>query len=480
MLGALETASLFGYLHDFKLPIRVNPLGLGEPEGKLREYRKMFKVGRILTMLEGTLTVLLVFLIGARLYNPLLGLVAAALMAVVPAHVYHSHFLVYDQTPVFWLTLAFWWLITPVFKRRRYWWFTIAGFFIGLAIGVKYTNLFLMLTFYVKQWYELKREFNFRKFELRALRPIIFSKSSRIVLGAAVLIFLATTPYALLSPHEFLIGDATGWGGIFGARGLFYYMNFPFSITRPFSIGTWQMLPFTFFLLAMAGLVWHFIRRKEPDIMILSFVLIYYLTLIYHASPHSRHYIPLAPFLSISAALVALNLPRMVKKIPLRVANLASVLLVAVPIIHTLDFAFAQVRRMDSQDTRDECREWVDQNITPSDTIGLASFFPWAYTPAIDLTHQNLLDIGYNHDRLMHMRPKYFLITQQEFKDRRLNEESKFVADQFLSRLFKQQSYKIERVFKRPYRGVIFNYHPDFPSFEWDVVSPEIRIYHRP
>jgi len=480
MLGALETASLFGYLHDFNLPIKVNPLGWGESEGKLREYRKMFKVGRILTMLEGTLTVLLVFLIGARLYNPLLGLVAAALMAVIPAHIYHSHFLVYDQTPVFWLTLAFWWLTTPVFKRQRYWWFAIAGFFIGLAIGVKYTNLFLMLTFYVKQWYEMKREANFHKYELRTLRPIIFSKSSLIVLATAVLTFIITTPYALLSPHEFLIGDATGWGGIFGARGLFYYMNFPFSVTRPFMVGTWLMLPLSFFVLAMTGFVWHFIRRKEADIMILSFVAIYYLTLIYHASPHSRHYIPLAPFLSISAALVALNIPHVLKKIPFRVANFVSILLVALPIIQTLDFAFAQVRRMDSQDTRDECREWVEKNIAPSDTIGLASFFPWAYTPAIDLTHQNLMNVGYNYDRLTYLRPKYFLITQQEFKDRRSNEESKFVTDRFLKLLFEQQSYKIKRVFKHPYRGLVFNYHPNFPSFEWDVVSPEIRIYRRP
>ncbi len=480
MLGALEIASLVGYLDNFTLPIRVNPLSIGEPEGKLQEYRKMFIVGRILTMIEGTLTILFVFLIGARLFNPMLGLVAAALMAVVPAHIYHSHFLVYDQTPVFWLTLAFWWLTTGVFKRQRYWWYALAGFFIGLAIGVKYTNLFLLITFFVKQWYELKAKSKIHLFEFRTLRQIIFSKLSLTVLAAAVLTFIITTPYSLLSPHEFLIGDATGWGGIFGARGLFYYMNFPFSITGPFSVGTWHMLPVTFFLLAMTGLVWHCIRRKEADIMILSFVAIYYMTLIYHASPHSRHYIPLAPFLSISAALVALNMPRMLKQIPLRVAYGISVVLVVVPVMQALDFSVAQVRRMSFKDTRDECREWIVNNILPSDTIGLASFFPWAYTPAIDITHNNLINIGYNYDRLIQLRPKYFLITQQEFKDRRLNQESKYVADRFLNLLNKQQSYKIEQVFNRPYQGLIINYHPVFPSFEWDVVSPEIRLYHRP
>lgn len=480
MLGALEIASLFGYLKDFKLPISVNPFGMGETEDRLMEYRKMFKVGRILTMVEGTLTVLLVFLIGSRLFSPLLGLIAAVLMAVVPAHVYHSHFLVYDQTPVFWLTLAFWWMTTSVFKKRRHWWFVIAGIFIGLAVGVKYTNLFLLLTLYAKQWFDLKRESKSTRFGMRVLRDIVFSRSALIALGAAAVTFFITTPYALFSPHEFLIGDTTGWGGIFGARGLFFYMNFPFSITRPFSVGTWQMLPITFFALAVAGLIWHFIRRREPDIMILSFVVIYYLTLIYHASPHSRHYIPLAPFLSMSAALVALNIPRVVKRIPTRAVPYITAFLVALPVIQGLDFSVAQVRRMNLPDTRDECREWVVSNVPLADTIGLASFFPWAYTPAIDLTHRNLLDIGYNYDRLMIQRPKYFLITQQEFKDRRLNEESKYVADRFLGLLDKQQDYRLERDFIRPYQGFLFHYHPNFPSFEWDVVSPEIRFYHRP
>jgi hypothetical protein len=213
--------------------------------------------------------------------------------------------------------------------------------------------------------------------------------------------------------------------------------------------------------------------------MIISFVLIYYLTLIYHASPHSRHYIPLAPFLSMSCALACLNLPRVVKMIPLRLVPFISAVLVCLPFVQGLDFSAAQVGRMHQLDTRDECREWVVNNISPADSIGLASFFPWAYTPAIEMTHPNLVNIGYNYDRLLFMRPKYFLITEQEFEDKRSNTESNFIADQFLELLAGEQHYKMEHVFKRSYKGLLFTYRPAFPSFEWDVVSPEIRIYRR-
>jgi len=479
MLGALEISAIFSYLKNFHLPIYVNPLGENESFQKLHEYAKMFKVGRILTMLEGTLTILLVFFIGTHLYGSIIGLIAASFMAVVPPHVYHSHFLVYDQATVFWLALAFWWLTTNVFVRRKPLWYIITGILIGFAVGVKYTNVFLFFAFWIKEWCSLKDFKKGRKFNLRELVGLIFSKNSLITIGVSFVTFFITTPYALLSPHEFLIGDARGWGGIFGERGLFFYMNFPPSLTKPFLVGTYHMFRLPLFLVAMIGFILLFIRRKKGEIMLLSFIIPYYLTLIYHASPHARHYIPLAPFLTISAALVVTRAPQPFKKLKNQLKILISVLLFVIPFIFSLNFSAGQVTRMQFKDTRDECREWINREISPADTIGLASFFPWAYTPAIEKSHANLMVTGYNYDRLSYFKPKYFLITQYEFQDLRQNMESQFTAEIFLERLFSQYEYKIVKTFSRQYRGFLFNYSPNFPSMEWDAVSPVIYIFKR-
>ncbi len=479
MLGALKLAAAFNYLRNYILPMHIDPLGNNESEETLEEYNRMFKVARSLTILEGILTVLLVYLIGANLFSPVIGLIAASLMAVIPAHVYHSHFLVYDQAPVFWLTLALWWLTTDFFKTRKIWWYIICGILIGLAIGVKYTNLFLLLTFYCRQFFIAGDRKKHRITIPIILKEVVFSKISVLVLLTTILTFIISTPYAILSPHEFLFGDRIGWGGVFGARGLFYYMNFPFSLTKPFTVGTWWMLPLPLFIIAAGGYAYQLVRRRKQDLILLSFSIIYYLTLIYHASPHSRHYIPLAPFLAISAALMIWDFPRWLLKLSKPRMMVISAVLFCVPFLYTLDCSYAQVRRMLVKDTRDQSRDWVIRNIALSDTIALASYFPWAYTPAIDLTYKNIVVTGYNYDRLMAARPEYFLITQQEFRDKRQNQESDYIANRFLKNLFAQRDYRIVADFKYPYKGFMFTHRSRFPSFEWDVVSPEIVIFQR-
>lgn len=366
LLFTLKIASLFNYIKPFSLPIKTNNLGQPEDELILKDYGKMYRVGRFVSIIEGIILVLLVFLIGRNLYNEKVGIIAALFTAILPTLIYQCHFLTVDAPSVFWLVLAFYFISTKIPMEKARFWFMGVGFFIGLAIGSKYTNvlLFVPLLYKIYLFNKQKKITFFKK---------ILSKYTFITLITSIIVFFFTTPYALLSFNEFLNGDKNGFGGIFGARGLFYYNAFPTNFISPFSLATYNSLRLPLTILALLSLIYLVYKRKRNDLLLLSFIVPFYLMLIYHASPHLRHILPVLPFLMIGVA-------RMIEDLMMNKKFLSFkpiVILIAIFTLgYTLLFSIAMVKRMIVIDTRIECANWIKENISPEATFGLASFFP--------------------------------------------------------------------------------------------------------
>ena len=103
LLAALEAASLFGLKLD--LPVKGSePLRPENVPGGT--YRALFLIGRLLVIVEGVLSVLLMYLIGRGLYNERTGLFAALLFAVNYPCMYQAHFITADGPALFWLILG--------------------------------------------------------------------------------------------------------------------------------------------------------------------------------------------------------------------------------------------------------------------------------------------------------------------------------------------------------------------------------------
>ena len=70
------------------------------------ERAALFLVGRSVTAIMGTLTIVAVYFLGRRLYGRRAGLLAALLYAVAPLAVVHAHFLTVDVPATFFVTMA--------------------------------------------------------------------------------------------------------------------------------------------------------------------------------------------------------------------------------------------------------------------------------------------------------------------------------------------------------------------------------------
>ncbi|MEO0205842.1 MAG: phospholipid carrier-dependent glycosyltransferase, partial [candidate division WOR-3 bacterium] len=99
---AMKMAHLLGYVKTFAQPVMTNLQGQPVEKIILDDYHKLYVIGRIITMIEGILTVLLVYLIGLKLYDKKTGLIASFIFAILPTHVFQSHFFVVDSPAVFW------------------------------------------------------------------------------------------------------------------------------------------------------------------------------------------------------------------------------------------------------------------------------------------------------------------------------------------------------------------------------------------
>jgi 4-amino-4-deoxy-L-arabinose transferase-like glycosyltransferase len=94
---------------------------------------------QVLNAVLGTLSVALVYLLGMRLFNHLVGLTGAALLAFFPAQVFFSSLLMTEALVTAGLLALLWLVFTRVSQRRRLSlrWLVVAGLAIGLLAMVR-------------------------------------------------------------------------------------------------------------------------------------------------------------------------------------------------------------------------------------------------------------------------------------------------------------------------------------------------------
>lgn len=101
--------------------------------------------GRLLIAIVGSTTVLLTYRIASRLFNPVTGLVAAAVLSLSPQHVLSSKIIRTDILVTFLILLVFWFSL-DILKRRTRSSYAMAGLFTGLAVATKYPAAVMIVT----------------------------------------------------------------------------------------------------------------------------------------------------------------------------------------------------------------------------------------------------------------------------------------------------------------------------------------------
>lgn len=151
------------------------------------EFRHLTVVSRALTGLIDVGTILLVFLLGKRLYETAVGLIAAAFLAVNVMHIQLAHFFISDPYMTFFVVAAIYLLVVALGQRGSVaggrWLVWGAAACVGLAVGSKFAAVLLLLPLTLVVWFLWQEQF------IRGMITAVF---------ITFLTFFITNPFAIL------------------------------------------------------------------------------------------------------------------------------------------------------------------------------------------------------------------------------------------------------------------------------------------
>lgn len=322
-----------------------------------------YQVGRLLTALMGTLTVLVVYLAGRQLRGRRAGLAAAALMGGCYLHIIHSHYATFDVMVglLAILTLLFSLL---AFEQPNQRWYFLAGLMAGLAGATKYNGgaviaVVLVLHILVTPWGDwgwLNR---------RLLAGV----------GGFLIGFFGGNPFALGNLPDFLTGLATvlhHYGteqpGFEGTGNWRWYLSIFIKSADRF----W----FIAGVLGFVGMLW---RDWKRGLLLITFPLVYYAMVSRFVVRFERNMVPLLPFLAVAGGwlLTAFSELLAQRLRPERKGRWSGVLacafvglVIALPLVAGVLFDISISRT----DLREKAGQWVEAHVDGGTRIAVEHY----------------------------------------------------------------------------------------------------------
>ena len=265
-------------------------------------------VGRVLSALFDTGTVFVVFLIGRRLFNERVGLLAAFFSAFAVLHIQLAHFYTTEAMLTFFSCLSFLFVarLSEEGRRRDA---ALAGLFFGLAMASKFSALPMLAGIAVGVWLmTLRNGASIQTLmpSAEAVKPALRKLGIAAIFG--FLAFAIAQPYAILD-LPYYAADAYQQSQMVRRVIDFPYTR-QYDDSLPFAYHIWQFsvwgvgLPLA--LLMWAGLGFTAVRatlkRTRPDILILAWFVPFFLITGLAEVKFLRYLLPVTPFLAIMAA----------------------------------------------------------------------------------------------------------------------------------------------------------------------------------
>ncbi len=273
------------------------------------EYGGITLVGRFLSALFDLGTVLLVYLLGKRVYGAETGLLGASLVAVSVTHIQLAHFATFDAITTFFTTLATWGAVAAVQADERWHWPAfLSGVAAGMAVASKFSALPILAA-------------PIAATTVRAMRHVPPGAECRtlqitrragvgiaLTVCAALLAFALTSPFALLDWRLFARQIAEQGAMVRGradlpfTRQYIHTMPFLYQITQQVRWG----LGWPLGVAAFAGLGWTLIRQfrcpHDEELVLLSWSIPYFIITGSFMVKFMRYMLPLLPIFVLTGA----------------------------------------------------------------------------------------------------------------------------------------------------------------------------------
>jgi hypothetical protein len=318
--------------------------------------------GRLLSVAFGLALIIVIYMLGARLGNRRLGLMAAAIAAVLPDFVVHSHYAMTDMALAAMSALSLYLLLRAYdnWANDSPWAYIGAGFVCGLAASTKFTGALLALPLLLVPLLRVRRLDD-------ALSLRVFAGPIAMALG-----FIVGTPYALLDLPKFV-----------------HYTAYVLRVyNRPGydALGsTWRWLLdylFTDRNAALAfpaaiGLLVSLFRWGRRGWIVNSFALLILLASATTSVREARTWLPLAPVACVWAALVLESAFLWFRRrLPGRTADQAALygLLALLVLLALFGRSAEVVRNLRGPDVRTLVQTWIETNVPPGSGIAFDRF----------------------------------------------------------------------------------------------------------
>ena len=250
-------------------------------------------LARLWVAIMSTANVLVVYVLGKRLYGTAVGLLSALFLAFEFLHVSESHYARGHVVATFFATLAVYFSarILSDARMRNY---VLAGICIGLGTAMQYSVLLTVIPLVVAHWAKLHAERRHAPW-----REWVLNRSLLMGLDTAAVAFFIVTPYALIN-FPFYAGEmkwfltqavSHTWVSAEGQPVFLFYL------TEHLKNGIGLGLE----MIALVGVIYAMLRREPRDWVLLAFPIPLFITLA-KGENFARYALLLLPFLSIWAA----------------------------------------------------------------------------------------------------------------------------------------------------------------------------------
>jgi hypothetical protein len=381
-------------------------------------------IGRVFIAIFGVTNILLIYVIGKKLFDSYTGLIAALFLAIDPMNIVWSFILKPDMLMSALVLTAFLFickLYTSTGEKNNY---ILIGLFIGLAAAAKYNAILVIVPFLWVHFLVLRKKADF------------INKNFFLTLVCICLIFFIFNPFILLDFSNFLKNIRselqTAMGGFYlnpitNRQGWFNY---------PIVLG--NILGAGILILSICGFISSIWRHTKKDILILSFPLVYYIIMGAFRNNPAHYLLPVIPFILLLAAqflrslIQVINQSKLVEEIRYGIIALIILSFISPTIYSSVYY----LRWINQKDTRILVKDWMQGSVYPGSRLLIDGFgeefsfvFLKAKTPynievirwdkKIDyqaLLNKNKFDfivINYTKNRPKDMQPLYDFIDQK-------------------------------------------------------------------
>ena len=366
--------SVFHYILDISEYLygrATSFLGTDYERGTL--YPGIMMMWRIITALISSISVYLTYVIGKRLYNSKIGLLAAIVLCFSLLDVFRAHIVKQDTFNQLLGLFAFLGAIL-IYKKGHLKYYFMTGLIIGVATAIKLNAaifLIFLIPAHILRYPTLKKAF-----QIRQIKCVIPVSIIALFLG-----FYLGSPYDLSNPKHIidvflhhlsnavLAVDraqfaATGQGvNLVSVISKLKWINMYFA-----NSGLW----YSVYVASIAGFLIIIRKHRKEDILLISFPILYGIVLSLRLVIYDRWMTLLTPFLAIFAAVFIYESYRYLSnrfglggRQKIVVMSLLLGVVIGYPAFRVVLFDYSVA----GQDTRETAYGWIKENLSKDEMI---------------------------------------------------------------------------------------------------------------